>query len=367
MRPGSAHLAAKARRAPAARAPGLAAPRAPRAPRALGALVALTAVAALHHAACGGPRGPAGTAATPEGRCDALDRADVRVGCPCPAGLEPLGGGCVSQAGRAPACGPRVDPADVACAAVRCPRGAALDPTRGACVTPSELGALPDVTWLGLHEGERLECPDGGTLELAQGHVACRVRGACRFHTIWNGKECARPTACPAGSFRELTRDEAPRPAAGDAGDAGSRRPADLATATTREGTKCTSLLVGRAVDLGAWLRHVVEPELCALLPLGPVESYLVEASAVGNELSALSIAIDPARPTLGGAPTGPAPSTPGATQQLLRRAIEALAEGLRSLRLETSTTRATRTITCPARPAPAPRIEPKEPPDAGW
>ncbi|HRG99009.1 MAG TPA: hypothetical protein PLR99_22320, partial [Polyangiaceae bacterium] len=84
MRPGLAHFAAKARRITPARGPG-----------ALTALVALTALAALHHAACGGPRGPAGdaTSAGAEARCDALDRADVRVGCPCPAGLEPLGGG----------------------------------------------------------------------------------------------------------------------------------------------------------------------------------------------------------------------------------------------------------------------------------
>ena len=105
----------------------------------------------------------------------------------------------------------------------------------------------------------------------------------------------------------------------------------------------------------------MVEPELCALLPLGPAERYVVEASAVGNDLAALSIAIDPAPPALG------APAPTSASVDTLRRATEALAEGLRSLRLETTATRVTRTVTCPARPAPAPRIEPKDPPDAAW
>ncbi len=270
------------------------------------AVVLLGGLALLQ--ACGRPAPPA---ALQVPACQGLGPADVRVGCPCPAGLEPLGGGCVARPTAAGACGPRVDPEDTSCSPVSCPRGEALDPSRGACVAPRELAELPEISWLRVHEGEHLGCADGGTLEVAYGHAGCRPEGTCRFHTTWNGKACVKPAACPVGAYRE--------------------------------GDTCKPLVSGRAVDLTLWLRRVLEPELCLLLPMdNAAETFRVAVDAPANELAQVSVSIEGSSRSL---PT-------------VRRAAEALTEGLRSLRVDATANHVERVVACPPRKAATPKVD---------
>ena len=287
----------------------------------------------------------------------------VEVGCPCPAGLDSVGGGCASRVVAAPLCGARPE-AELACARVSCPRGDAFDPSRGLCVAPRELSEMPEIAWLGLHEGEHLECPGEGQLELSNGHAGCRPASVCRFREAWDGVRCVSEPPCPVGSFRPLRKKPSVSIDAGtDGGRDGSalvssadasvaKKPnagADDAGATPLPIEECRSFVQGRTVDLAAWARAVLERDLCPVLPVMPAaETFRIALDVPGNDLAQLSTTVE----------NTTASHSLGSAEVLARRAVEADVEGLRSLQLEASTPHVEITVTCPGHTFGSPRVE---------
>ena len=275
------------------------------------AVVVLTFLSALEATGC---KETASPAATKIPGC--ADAPGVRVGCPCPAPLEPFAGGCAARAVLAEGCGPRPDPTDLNCAAVICGRGEAFDPLRGTCLPSKELAELPEVAWLGLHEGEKLVCAEG-SLELAQGRVGCRPATLCRSRTVWDGKACTKPASCPVGAYRD--------------------------------GAVCKPFVTNGAVDLPTWAKRVLEPSICPLLPVTTsAESFRIAIDAPGNALAHLSLSVESTATDL----------------PLVRHAAEAHLEALRSLQGDATTTKADLTVTCPGRPFPSPKVDVSQ--DAG-
>ena len=231
-------------------------------------------------------------------------KGEVEVGAPCPEGLRPVGGGCAPPSVARAVCGSLDE--DDTCAPVLCPSGAAFEPTTRRCVPSRELGRLPEVTWLGVREGELLSCSAAGeaaVLEVTDGHVGCRVDRPCRFGRLWDGKACTEVTPCPVGALR----------AEGE--------PA------------CRPFVRGKVVDLPTWATTLVGPTVCALLPVSEApERFDLVVDATGGSLSQLSVAVS------------------GSSTELtrVRRAVEALAEGLRSVRGEPSTSHVEARLQCP-------------------
>ena len=243
------------------------------------------------------------------------DTTETRVGCSCPKSLVAVGGACADHAAELATCGPH--PSTVDTCAVACERGEALDPTKGSCIPAKEVAEIPEASWLGLHEGERLTCPTGA-LELGHGKLGCRPASFCRYHQVWNGKTCVISEPCPVGQYRE---GGACKPFAGPSG-----------------------------VDLPLWAEKVVRPAVCALVPVSSTpETYHLTLDAPGNELAHLSSAVESSAPEV----------------NAVRRAVEAYAEAVRSIQGPVSSTKAELTIVCPGQTLSAPKIEPKDP-DAG-
>jgi hypothetical protein len=283
----------------------------------------------------------------------------VEVGCPCPTGLDSVGGGCASRAIGAALCGARPE-SQLACARVTCPKGDAFDPSRGLCVAPRELSEMPEIAWLGLHEGEHLVCPGEGELELSNGHAGCRPSSTCRFREAWDGVHCVSEPPCPVGSFRPLRKKpialdagtEGGRGAAAFGSDAGSKKPdASVvdAGATPLPIEACVSFMQGRTVDLAAWAHAVLERDLCPVLPVMPnAETFRIDLDVPGNDLAQLSTTVENTTASHG----------LGSAEVLARRAVEADVEGLRSLQLEASTPHVVLTVTCPGHTFGSPKVE---------
>lgn len=178
---------------------------------------------------------------------------------------------------------------------------------------------LPEVAWLGLHEGEKAFCSEG-SLELSQGRIGCRPATLCRARTRWDGKSCSKPLPCPVGSYREEAL--------------------------------CKPFVTHTAVDLSLWADKVLKPELCALLAVNlTAETFHVVVDAPGNALAELSLAVESASST----PNFPA----------IRHAAEAHAEALRSIHGDTTTSHLELRVVCAALTFPPPKIQPAET-DAG-
>lgn len=229
---------------------------------------------------------------------------EIAVGSPCPEGLLPVGGGCAPASVARAVCGSLDD--DDTCAPVLCSSGAAFEPTTRRCVSSRELGRLPEVTWLGVREGELLSCEGAGeaaVLEITDGHVGCRVDRPCRFGRRWNGKACEEALPCPVGALR-----------------------------SEREGT-CQTFVRANVADLPTWASLAVAPVVCALLPATDAPArFELTVDAQGGSLSQLSVAVA------------------GTSTELtrVRRAVESLAEGLRAVRAEPSTSHVETRIVCP-------------------
>lgn len=239
-----------------------------------------------------------------------IPHKEVEVGAPCPEGLSPVGGGCAPTSVARAVCGPLDD--DDTCAPVLCASGAAFEPSTRRCVSSRELARLPEVTWLGVREGELLSCAGAGeeaVLEITEGHVGCRVDRPCRFGRLWNGKACVVALPCPVGSLR-----------------------------SERDAT-CQTFVRAHVADLPTWASLAVAPVVCALLPVTDApDRFELTVDAAGGSLAQLSVAVA------------------GTSAELtrVRKAVEALAEGLRSVRAEPSTSHVEARIVCPkARLAP--------------
>lgn len=291
----------------------------------------------------------------PPGTCGGTK---VEVGCPCPVGLDSVGGGCASRVVAAALCGARPE-SELACTRVTCPKGDAFDPSRGLCVAPRELSEMPEIAWLGLHEGEHLLCPGEGELELSNGHAGCRPSSTCRFREAWDGVHCVSEPPCPVGSFRPLRKKptasldagaDGGRDAAAD--DAGAKKlDASVADAgaTPLPIEACVSFMQGRTVDLAAWAHAVIERDLCPVLPVMPnTETFRVVLDVPGNDLAHLSTTVENTTAT----------RSLGSAELLARRAVEADVEGLRSLQLEASTPHVELTVTCPGHTFGSPKVE---------
>jgi hypothetical protein len=239
-------------------------------------------------------------------------------------------------------------------------------------VAPRELAEMPEIAWLGLHEGEHLVCPAEGELELSSGHAGCRPSSVCRFREAWDGVRCVNEPPCPVGAFRPLRKKpSAPLDAGADSGADGSTgaQLADASTTKTKDagsananadagtdagGTPlpleaCRSFVEGRTVDLAAWARLVLERDLCAVLPVMPAaETFRISLDVPGNDLAQLSVTVE----------NTTAAHALGSAEVLARRAVEADVEGLRSLQLQASTPHVDLTVTCPGRTFGSPRVE---------
>ena len=317
--------------------------------RAFAVSLAFGALGAASVAAVGLVAGCRGTGVAP-GTCGGTK---VEVGCPCPAGLDSVGGGCASRAVGAALCGARPE-SELACTRVTCPKGDAFDPSRGLCVAPRELSEMPEIAWLGLHEGEHLVCPGEGELELSNGHAGCRPSSTCRFREAWDGVHCVSEPPCAVGSFRPLRKKPStPLDAGADGGrvasapaaghDAGTKKPNTSevdAGATPLPIEACVSFMQGRTV---------IERDLCPVLPVMPnTETFRIALDVPGNDLAQLSTTVENTTATHG----------LGSAEVLARRVVEADVEGLRSLQLEASTPHVEITVTCPGHTFGSPKVE---------
>lgn len=215
-----------------------------------------------------------------------------------------MGGGCAPASVARAVCGAVDD--DDTCAPVLCSNGAAFEPTTRRCVSSRELGRLAEVTWLGVREGELLSCAAAGeaaVLEIVDGHVGCRVDRPCRFGQVWNGKACVEALPCPVGALR------------------------------SEHDATCRPFVRANVVDLPTWASLAMTPVVCALLPATEApERFDVTVDAPGGSLAQLSVAV----------------AGTGAELTRVRRAVESLAEGLRAVRAEPSTSHVETRVVCP-------------------
>ncbi len=130
-----------------------------------------------------------------------MEGADFNVSanqCVCVAGRIPLEGQCLTAAAADAYCGKGSRYEKDGCKRIECAEKQELDEESGQCVALDQIASKAGVE---VGEKEKLGCPAGEKLVVESGTAACvPLEQTCARDESWNGSQCTKTQACPAGA-----------------------------------------------------------------------------------------------------------------------------------------------------------------------